>query len=661
MKLKPIVLATLAMIMAVLAFAPLAHASIWTSYRHGYFDGTYYDSRFNWPNLQWSNRAYVVPEGISAYSVSALMNMIKCNYNNDVTNANCPFFDWGNGRTDEYGNARKTAAAFIVHSMLGHTQGTVSRNVSAAEFADVERRLNAIAAYGGIHWDDWHDTTYDGGMSEHEDVYMYDGAYQEGPAVVMYDRSGNPIYALFRECANPDGNLASPLPPADFNLTPSITGSPQTSVGGEDAKLIPSVTNSGSATSTPAAWVVSRYVVLPGRTYTTGTDPTLDPGTYLPGSTPPIASGSTSFGKGTTTAPVGLPLVNDPLADYDIGSKVCYVMSVQPATESSAIWRHSPPFCIVIAKSPKLQVHGGDIRVGSRYTDQTATVSSNITTSQNKKTIGTEHIFGSWGEYGILATGIIKGIGSGSAFAGPGLPNVNACSYTFLTFANATTGASDCKTSQPADFGKYSTGRTIPDISVSYPVSAAVGTLSGTVNLSTLNGLYKTSGDIVISGGSIAKGKSVIINTYYETNAQTHAHAYANVTIAGNIQYSTAALANGGEIPQVIIIAGDINVQSAVTQVDAWLSAEGTLKTCSDVDRADITIAQCNNPLTFNGPVMAKEVQLWRTGGSEKGAASGDPAEIFNLRPDAYLWGIAQGSKSGRLESVYERELPPRY
>lgn len=267
----------------------------------------------------------------------------------------------------------------------------------------------------------------------------------------------------------------------------------------------------------------------------------------------------------------------------------------------------------------------------------------------------TNRIYGSWGEYGVMATGIIQGIGSGSAFAGRGLAHATTCSYTFLTIANATSG--NCKTTPVASYGGYNAGRTIPDVAASFPVSSAAATLSGNnLDVSALNGTYKTSGNITLTGGTLPKGRTIIINTY---NAVTK--TYADITIAGNITYTTDALASGADIPQLVLIAGNINIQDSVTQVDGWLSAEGTLNTCSNVNRTSITINNCNNLLTINGPVMAKDVQLWRTAGSLDSDQSGDPAEVFNLRPDAYLWGLSQSAQSGRLETVYTHELPPRF
>ncbi len=266
----------------------------------------------------------------------------------------------------------------------------------------------------------------------------------------------------------------------------------------------------------------------------------------------------------------------------------------------------------------------------------------------------TDRIYGSWGEYGVMATGRIFGIGSGSAFAGHGLSHATTCSYTFLTISNAT--SANCKSTPAASYGNYTTARSIPDVAGNFPIVSSTPTLSGTVNVSGLSGTYKTSGALVISGGALQKGQSVVINTYNSVTKQ-----YQDVTITGDIKYTTDPMTSAGQIPQLIILAKNVNIKSNVVQVDAWVSAEGTLNTCSDINRTSITINNCNQLLTINGPVMANQVQLWRTAGSSNNDNSGDPAEVFNLRPDAYLWGISQSAQSGRLDTIYEHELPPRY
>ena len=37
------------------------------------------------------------------------------------------------------------------------------------------------------------------------------------------------------------------------------------------------------------------------------------------------------------------------------------------------------------------------------------------------------------------------------------------------------------------------------------------------------------------------------------------------------------------------------------------------------------------------------------------------PAEIFNLRADAYLWAYSQASRYTEAQTTYTRELAPRY
>jgi len=270
-------------------------------------------------------------------------------------------------------------------------------------------------------------------------------------------------------------------------------------------------------------------------------------------------------------------------------------------------------------------------------------------TIQANASIPNANMYGSWSEYLSTATGNIQGIGSGASYA-KGVPTQTICGSSLLTLSN-TANTSAC--SNGAVMGGYRTNRSMPAIA-----SASVPTMSlpAVTSLSGLNGVYNAPLNMTITGGDIAPGRTVIINSPSST-----------ITIDGDIKYSTGALTNIGQIPQVIIIAANIRVKgvaenTAVRQIDAWLIARDTINTCYDAGSiAALTINICKAPLTVNGPVMTSKLFLWRTGGSGDGAAAGDPAEVFNLRPDAYLWTISQGSKSGRLETVYERELPPRF
>jgi hypothetical protein len=117
----------------------------------------------------------------------------------------------------------------------------------------------------------------------------------------------------------------------------------------------------------------------------------------------------------------------------------------------------------------------------------------------------------------------------------------------------------------------------------------------------------------------------------------------------------------------VVIIAENINIRENVSNVDAWLVAVGTgddgsINTCSNYSAtSSLTINQCSAQLTVNGPVTANHLHLRRTAGSGSGNQSGDPAEIFNIRPDAYIWAMNRARASGQPSSVFTLELPPRF
>ena len=63
----------------------------------------------------------------------------------------------------------------------------------------------------------------------------------------------------------------------------------------------------------------------------------------------------------------------------------------------------------------------------------------------------------------------------------------------------------------------------------------------------------------------------------------------------------------------------------------------------------------------MNGPVITNMLYLRRTAGSGPDTQSSDPAEVFNLRPDAYAWARNKTEALGALTTTYMVELPPRY
>jgi hypothetical protein len=224
---------------------------------------------------------------------------------------------------------------------------------------------------------------------------------------------------------------------------------------------------------------------------------------------------------------------------------------------------------------------------------------------------------------------------------------------------------------------------------------------------------FHASGNASINGGDlpIQKGKTVIVEVDQKA------------TITGNITYTDEQLSSIHEIPQVLIFADEIDIEPQVTQVDAWLmvglnGGSGVINTCSSGVTETTLIAsngkdtfgphgggngpdseKCRNRLKINGPVQAKQLKLlrswgagmglncpynytdgaygstqWPNGGktspcgnNASGYGSGNfpydsatPAEVFNLRADAYLWAYKQTENYSQAFVTYQREVAPR-
>ncbi len=305
---------------------------------------------------------------------------------------------------------------------------------------------------------------------------------------------------------------------------------------------------------------------------------------------------------------------------------------------------------------PKTHVLGGDLIVG-RGSATNPSQSAAVTTSVSRGQDG--RYYGSWSEYGIVASGRVTGMASGSAYVG-GAGSSAMCGLSLLTFANATNATSPSCNS--ANIGKYTLASSsqLEAIQARFATSSGATTLTGNVDVRSLisGTIYPGSGTINLSASEdMPAGKWVVINA-----------PNATVRITSSLHYTSAALTSVQSIPQLIIIAQNIVIQDNVDTVDAWLlakgtGANGTLTTCdaSITEPTQLTASVCSTKLTINGPVIATHVNLYRTAGSGTGTASGDPAEVFNLRPDAYMWASNFSGLESKARTVYQTELPPRF
>jgi len=455
--------------------------------------------------------------------------------------------------------------------------------------------------------------------------------------------------------------------PYSYALVPEISNITDDSMieGGAGAVPVQArVTNTGATKShTNIQWQITQVKYKPGvaQNNKNGGISASNPCAYFTGNQ---QCGVTSSGSGTEAGGYGYRATtgysaSGNLGDEPVGTRLCFAMSIKRNSSDSTDWRHSKLYCLVVGKKPKVQVFGGDLIVGRGYTAAGAKISANVVTSASQKD-GT--YYGSWSEYAILPSGFVTSMASGSGFAG-GVATRNLCSsLSLLTFANASNPTTP--TCDNTKIGKYSltSPSQLDGIAARFTPPAGASVLNGDVKVEDLAArtIYSGSGTINLTAGAgyeIPAGKWVVINA-----------PGADVRISNNIKYTSAALTKASDIPQLVIIARNIVIADTVTNVDSWLFAKGTgangiVNTCDSpvIEPVKLTSTVCDAPLTINGPVISNHLLLYRTAGSGTGAASGDPAEVFNLRPDAYMWASTFAGDDSKARTVMTTELPPRF
>ena len=348
-----------------------------------------------------------------------------------------------------------------------------------------------------------------------------------------------------------------------------------------------------------------------------------------------------------------------------IGTKYCFVTWVtKPTHTPQPENKYSLATCINVGKKSRVNVYGGDMIVGRKFSGDVVAPSllnSSIQTSLTSRT-DLNRTFGSWTEYDAYAPGEINGFATASGLQG-GAATSRQEDWSKLTFVNTA-----------GKFGTFTGSSTIgaiPDTARSLVKNLPVArTLENTesslsINESSPAGQYiKPTGNLTLNASQLGSGKTVSV---YVPNG--------TLTINGNIAYPNSPMNSLDLLSQMVVIAKNITINESVTSIDAWLVARqldpggsdeegedaskvGTVKTCNIEGK--LTINTCNRPLSINGPVMANQLLLRRTGG-EVTATEAQPAEVFNLRADTYLWIYNQSKESSRAVTTYVRELPVRF
>lgn len=435
-----------------------------------------------------------------------------------------------------------------------------------------------------------------------------------------------------------------------YNLTPTVSLNGQSSIAaGSSAKVINTVALASGSTSTNSTdWRLTELDYAPGTNLTPAQMAAQDSANDACAAFTATGRTGCSISQENKNAIFSNPSTTfNPVYNYTasssfpVGTQVCFVASVSAPTQSpTPVWRHSQMACMVVSKHPQVQVWGGDVLVRgvieAGTTTQTAGASTNV--------------FGSWVEYGAFSVGTNKRFASGSGLNGQ--TNGNQAAWSKLTFANEDTNGN------PA-YGNFASLANFP------PAANAASYFGGITNQQPITGssinlntpglsfpsgsapIVRTAGNLTITGGTINPGQSIIILSS------------GTVTIDGPINYTNATLTGLAQIPQVVIVANNINIKDSVNQVDAWLVANNTINTCYNFT-GSLNSHKCNVPLLVNGPVVTSHLLLNRTAGAD-GTSQGSAAETFDLRPDAYLWASLEATEQNKAQTVYSTELPPRF
>lgn len=88
------------------------------------------------------------------------------------------------------------------------------------------------------------------------------------------------------------------------------------------------------------------------------------------------------------------------------------------------------------------------------------------------------------------------------------------------------------------------------------------------------------------------------------------------LTIGNNIEYENTSWSNREDVPYVMFVARNINIQPNVTRLDGvYVAQSGSIDTCSGVSDAS-KFTSCRNELVVNGAMIADRVEFNRTRGT---------------------------------------------
>ncbi len=339
------------------------------------------------------------------------------------------------------------------------------------------------------------------------------------------------------------------------------------------------------------------------------------------------------------------------------GDKICSYIAIDnnwsvKNDQSADTFRASNIACVVVTKSPNLNLSGSDSYANKGF--QGASV------NKSDKVPGTDKR-GSYSQYGLLTGGV--GV---TNFGSAGYTTASQANHKFackLSYANTGNVQDDCK-----DLNELkAAGLLKKSLSTPSPTNAKQLPGGSSVNLSSLSGSFKTtsSGSLNISG---YLGKGIHITIFAEQ---------ADVTITGDIDAYAGPYHELSDIPSFTIKAKNIKVDPGVGLITGTYVARGKFESCKGAQNksADLGMrldSKCQHKLKVNGAIVSVGSPIFRRtfgAGNQPEDNQWDPnkisstAEWINYTPNLWLT-TSNGSSGNQLEGLTTTQvtnLPVRY
>lgn len=338
------------------------------------------------------------------------------------------------------------------------------------------------------------------------------------------------------------------------------------------------------------------------------------------------------------------------------GDKICSYIAIDnnwsvKNDQSADTFRASNIACVVVTKSPNLNLSGSDSYAKDGFTG--SDVRENIVPGTAKR--------GSYSQYGLL-TGDKNGVTSfGSAGYTTASP-VNHGLACKLSYANTGNVKDDCKDLK----GLQSAGLLKKPLSMPSSTNATPLPGGSNVDLGGLqSGNYKAGSGSLRIWGDLGKGQHITI--FAEK---------ADVTITGKIDAYAGPYNKLSDIPSFTIMAKNIKVNPGVSLITGTYVAKDHFESCNNgAQEKGPTLGVegvCKNKLKVNGAIVSEKSPIFRRTFGAGNKSEDDQrysdrisstAEWIDYTPNLWLT-TSNGSSGNQLEGLTTTQvtnLPVRY